>query len=509
MAELRFGGGINQQDDENTQPDECLDGRNFLLDKTSRAFRPRLPFDLKHTFTGEVNGILQLIKRDNTDTMLVCSGTNVSTWDGTTATSVGTIAAGKLRDTYWSLDDTLIITDVLKNNVLKTWDGTTFGNLTTGLANPLYAKYSIVYNGRVWLFNITDNTTDQPHMILASAFENSQSYDTAARSQDTGFTTGDEAFFMLSPDLKPINGVVKFQNIVVFSTVDGKLFRLTGTDSTNYSITEFYSGSAALGTESIVNVGNDVMYMKRGGGIDALSSTQNFGDVTADDLSRWITDETAGLTDSLAVYDQQNQYVHFFVQDKVLTLDKEILLQGQFSPWSIYDTQHASLFNTKAARYVRIPGSTDYSIYWGDSSGNLFDLNGTGSGDAGVNPVKTYRKTRYFSELDNVNELIYGRVEYRRKGACTLQMDFDWGEEYSVSTASVPLKGPIVSPGTNFYNSASDPVYYGGTSYYNEGGVAEYKVSSAGFSPAGKGPGFFLTMTLNTDVNFLINKLTV
>ena len=106
MAELRFGGGINNQDDENIQPDECLDGRNFLLDKTSRAYRPRLPFDLKHTFTGEVNGILQLIKRDNTDTMLVCSGTNVSTWDGTTATSVGTIAAGKLRDTYWSLDDT-------------------------------------------------------------------------------------------------------------------------------------------------------------------------------------------------------------------------------------------------------------------------------------------------------------------------------------------------------------------------------------------------------------------
>ena len=38
---------------------------------------------------------------------------------------------------------------------------------------------------------------------------------------------------------------------------------------------------------------------KEGGSIDLLSSTQNYGDVRADDLTRWIPDTVRGLTDGL------------------------------------------------------------------------------------------------------------------------------------------------------------------------------------------------------------------
>ncbi len=79
MADLFFGGGINQRDDFNINIEECISGQNFLLDAKSRTFRPRLPFDLKGTAPndGEIVGVMQLINRSNTVTTLVAAGTTL------------------------------------------------------------------------------------------------------------------------------------------------------------------------------------------------------------------------------------------------------------------------------------------------------------------------------------------------------------------------------------------------------------------------------------------------
>lgn len=367
---LEFGGGLN----ENPVPDiqEAWDGYNFDLQKNQSKLKPRRPFDLKGTAPAglPINGLLQLIKRDNTETTLVQSGGQVYTWDGAaTFTSAATVATtSQLRDVYWSLGEYLVVTDLQKQTAVSKWDGSTFSTLTTGFSAgvSLYAKYGVVHLDRVWLFNVK-TTTDTPHLMVASAFDDPTSYSTAVRATVDSFSTGREAFYMLTPDLKPINGVALFHNQLIISTQEGRLYKLSGSSAKDFAWDDFYAGSAAIGTESMANAGNDVIFMRRGGNIESLVATQQFGDVATDDLSRWIPNTIKDLTGALTVYDQSLQKVLFFVTGKVLVLFKDILLEGRVSPWSVYRTQHSSGFNTNAARYMRKPGDTAYTVYWGDA----------------------------------------------------------------------------------------------------------------------------------------------
>ena len=101
---LLYGGGLNEQQ----QPDinEAFKGSyNFELKKDTNALTPRAPFDLKGTATntGDIRGLLQLVKRDDTETTLVQSGNTLYLWDGAASfTSKGSPAAtSKQRGTYW------------------------------------------------------------------------------------------------------------------------------------------------------------------------------------------------------------------------------------------------------------------------------------------------------------------------------------------------------------------------------------------------------------------------
>lgn len=506
-----FPYGLN----ENQYPDigEAAQGSyNFELSKTTQAFKPRKPCDLAGTAAnaGDIRGIMQLVKRSGAQTTLIQSGAIVYEWDGgATFTSRGTVnATSKLRDTYWSLTDILIITDLQKLTVVKQWDGTTLSDLTTGLGVSLYAKYGVVHKGRVWLFNVTAGT-DTPHLMVASAFENPVSYNTSARAGDSSFVTGNEAFYMVAPDLKPINGVVVFHNQLVISTQEGRLFRLSGNDSTNFIWEEFYAGSAAIGDESIVNVGNDVMYMRAGGNIESLVATQAFGDVATDDLSRFIPETVKNLTGAIAVYDQTNQKVFFFVDNKVLVLFKDILPTG-FSPWSIYQTQMTNNFDTQAAKYMRRPGTSNFTIYWGDNAGRIYDVNGEGAGDGGNTDIITTRKTRLVDDTvttdDFTKNILAGRVQYRRLSECSLTLDFDWADEYNVSNSIIQLKGPPTGD-TGIYFGGS--FYFGESIYFSEGFLFAQKISSRGFSPTGKGPGFILQLSVETDQDFQVDNVEI
>lgn len=392
---FHFGGGLNEQ--QSPQLNEAAAGSyNFELSKDLFRLMPRKPFDLKGTSTnaGNIRGFIQLVKRDDSTTTLVQSGATVYKWDGgTTWSSVGSAnATSQLRDSYWSLNDWQIVTDLQKLTPVSYWDGTTFGTISTGLGVGLYAKYGLTHQGRSWLFNVT-TATDTPHLMVASAFENAQSYDTTKRVNgnltSASFTTGNEAFYMLTPDLRPINGACVFQKDLIISTTGGRLYRLTGTSSLDYAWSEFYVASNAIGDESFANIGNDIMYMRKGGNIESVKAVISYGDVTAQDMSRWIPTTVKDLTGAIIIYDQSNQKVFVFVTGKVLVFFKDVFYAGALmdetgqraalSPWSVYTTQFGSQFNTSAAKYMRIPGTTQYSVFFGDSSGNVFDMNGVGT----------------------------------------------------------------------------------------------------------------------------------
>jgi hypothetical protein len=492
-----FGGGLNEA--QTPDINEAAEGSyNFDLSKDSSKFFPRKPFDLAGTTTpvADIRGLLQLVKRDDTSSTLVQAGGTVYTWDGaSTFSSAGTVTpTAQLRDVYWSLGDYIVTTDLQKQEVVKKWDGTTFSTLTTGLGTNLYAKYGVVHNGRMWFFN-----------VKASAFENPTSYDTTQRAETGTFTTGLEAFYMLTPDLRPINGVAKtLAGDLIISTYEGSLFKLSGTDADTYKWNNFYPASQAVGTESMTNTGNDVMYMKKGGNIESLVATQAYGDVQADDLSRWIPSTVADLRGAIAVYDQKNQKVLFFTGTEVLVFFKDIFFGGavvdkgksKLSPWSVYKTTHSSGFATSCARYMRVPGTTDTTVYFGSSAGQIFNFNGTGiTGDGGTTAIQVVRKTRFIDKNDGIDFLRHvtrGDVRYRRMDEVSLNIEMDWADEYDASTATVVLKGRPASDTGNFY---SGTVYYGGVFYYNSGFAFTRKISHQNFSLVGKSPGGFMTLS--------------
>ena len=512
MATLTFEGGLNEQDVTLVKDQECVGGYNFELGFKDTHLRPRKPFDNLGTATNAsaINGFIQLIKNDDTETTLVQSGDTVYEWNGTsTFTSRGTVnSASRLRGTTWTLGGYSVITDTAKSTVVKKWDGTTFSTLTTGLGADLYAKYGVVHLNRVWLFNVTSGTST-PHLLVASAFENPQSYNTSLRAKDSSFTTGNEAFYMVSPDLRPINGVELFYGNLIFSTDGGSLWKLTGTDSKDFALVPFYPGSAAVGTETVKSIGDDVVYMKKDGVIESLRSTETAGDVKTDDLSRFIRDTTLDLTSCITVYDQTRQKVYFFAgSNNLLVLFKDMLNSG-LSPWSVYKTNHTSSFSTNSAIYMRKPGGSNYFVYFGDSVGNIYKLDGTGTGDNGNTDIVTNRRTKFFEDLEGFDpqlQRLKGRVYYRRVSDVDLLMDFEWGDDYAINRCTVPLGGPPTGDSGGYFGGSS---YFGGVFYFNSGFFYADRVSTKGFSPVGRGVGFHMELSVTTSQSFDIMSVKV
>ena len=519
---LIFSGGLNENDDTVIQPEECVSGSNFELGFGDSRKVPRAPIDLKGTAPNgvETSGIMQLVKRDDSETTLTVNGTKAYLWDGGAGfTEQGTdfFNAGSLpRAAHWALDDYLVIADINKLTTVSQWDGTTLSTQPNGIAGvtDLYASYAIEHLNRIWLFNIKTDATDLPHVIIASDFEDPTVFNTGDRgtAQDpNSIVTENDAFFLTIPDLREINGVTLFNQQLIVSTKLGRLYRLVGTDSTNFNFIDYYAASDATGTESIANIGNDVLYMKRGGNIDRLSDTQRSGDVDTDDISRFIQKSVNNLSQSITVYDQNRQKVFLFVQDKVLVFFKDMVgrsgsNQIQLSPWSVYKTgllnsdNSAFNFNTKVATYLRRPGTVDYTVYFGGSDGQIYDLNGFGNGDNGF-PIAVKRTTRLFeSGLTPMS----GRVQYRRRSQADLSITFEYAETYGTTEVVIPLKGIVGVPA--YYNSG---FYYNSGAYYATPSGGEEDISTQGFSAPGHGTAVRITTALSVLTGFQLDNIEI
>jgi hypothetical protein len=391
------------------------------------------------------------------------------------------------------------------------------GTITSDFGVEVKAKYSVIKDNRLWLFNVF-TSVDLPHLILVSRFEEPEDLNTTGRgvAQDpASVATGNDPFFLYTPDLHKINGVALFQKELIISTEDGHLFRLTGSDPTDYNFVDYYSGSSSFTDESMVNIGNDVMYVRLGGDIDKLTDTDRSGDVAADDASSFIPTTKQSLSDPIGVYDYTNQRALWFDQGCVLVYDKTVaLLNPQVSPWSKWTTAMPSLFQTEGVAYLRRPGKTTFTVYWGDQEGKIYDLNGTGSeGDGGEYAIQAYRITRYIGDLPTKTDMLTGRAQYQRYGSCTLSLYFQWGDsQYNETRCDLPLKGPILSGDPNFWGDPDS--FWGADEYWGQGTITgdsgdDLLVSTVGFSAAGRAPGFFLKTEVVSDSLFRIDKIFV
>jgi len=100
--------------------------------------------DLKDTATlgSPINGLMQLITKADVETTLVfeadATTPTIYSWNGVTFTSQRTAtlnSSSKLRDTYWPLDEYIVMTDLAKSTPMLKWDGTTCSRLKSALSS--------------------------------------------------------------------------------------------------------------------------------------------------------------------------------------------------------------------------------------------------------------------------------------------------------------------------------------------------------------------------------------
>lgn len=521
---LRFGAGINSRASEDEIDDsECAVGQNFALDIDNRTFRRRPPFDLVDTATNaeQINGFAQLVKQDGTTSTLVQAGTTVYEWDGNgTFTSRGTVASGtKIRgrlEHNWTLDEKVLITDLALQNVCLEWDGTTLSTMSENLTGNFLAKYCFVADERAYFANVISNSVATPHLIAISEVED---YSVMDISNKPTLALGDsDPTYILSPDLKPINGIQEAFGLVVFSTAtkQGRTWKLTGTTAKDFAVRGLHPDSSASGNESMVFIGNDIAY-GRAGRIETLLRTDQFGDVATDDISRPILPEIDGYADWTSVYNARTQLVYFFADEigECWVLDKSMLdeqtrisaaktLTGKrtVSPWIKYTTTHALGFRPTAVMNFYDPQDGLEYVFMGDASGNIYRMEGVGSsGDGGTETIISNRTSKSFSlPLDAQAFKVDGWVKYRNDVSYTMTISLLWsGSSLIDERVEVQAEGIGTRP---YYSSG---IYYADGNYYS--GVFGQRFVRLPFGVNGKSEEFQIRVEVDSTVEFDIAEI--
>ena len=480
---ITFGGGINARKralDIDVQ--ECRAGENFALDPLRNAFNRRAAFDLKATTpnAASILGYAQLRTKAGVITTLIQSGTNVYSWDGdTTFALVGTVSSTsvKLRgglDQNFTLDDYTIITDLSKTDPVKMWDGTTFQNFTHNLGGTFIAKYCRVFGERSWFANVTSGGTSTPHVVLGSKLSDGDNLSTAnLPSSALGY---DQPFYLVMPDLRPINGMEQAFGEFLFSTERGRLWKLSGSSAFDFALAAFFQGSSVSGNEAIINIGNDVL-LGLEGRIESLAGTMDFGDVETNDISTMIAPLIDDVTEWTFGYDQRLQRVYCFPAEQAAcyVLYKSLLYrvqhgfladdnQAKLSPWSKFTTEHAMGFQPQTVMTMINPVTGTDAVYAGDTNGKIYLLEGDGDQDGGTTDITAYRVSKILALPPGDVFDVEGWILYAAGFATTLTITFEYqGIGLFDQAITIPLSA------SSSQAAYSGDYYYSGSVYYSAG----------------------------------------
>lgn len=470
---ITFQGGLNTRvRTADISPFEATQGRNFDIDPEFAALKKRKSFDFIADAGGgrAIKGIMQQVSPDGTTSTLVQTDELVVLWDQASNFSLVDAVSpnSRLRGTRtanFALTDDVIITDLALETVVKKWDGNNFDTLEHSLTGDFYAKYARVMQNRAYYANIR-TTTRTPHVVLGSAvddFENLSILD-----KPSSALGDDAAFFLTTPDLRPINGFDQAFGKSLVSTQKGQLFELTGSSAQDFAFSEFYFGSAVSGEEALVNIGNDIM-MGLPSRIESLSGVDNFGDVESNDLSRFIAPSLKRSSEWLLAYDRSRQDVYCIPNNSaVIWVFKKSAfdLNSIVSPWLLWDLDpilNLSKFTT--VQTIIGPDGENDVVVAGTDDGRLIRLNGDGVKDLGTAPITMERTTGLIrGPMPQVAD-ITGWINYRKKFATQITLTFMFGglHEFDQSM-TIDLPGtdcPIPVYGGNFY--------YNGANYYSSG----------------------------------------
>ena len=509
----RFGGGINTRSSEDEINDrECTgSSKNLELDPQNFNLKPRKPFDLLDTAPNEepIRGFINLVKTDGTSQIAVQAGDKVYEYQGASSgfnsTPIATVSsAARLRgriDHNWALTDTVIVTDLAAQEQVIQWDGTTFSDVVFSPSGTQgKAKYCVVGDERAWFMNV-DFGSSTPHLLVASTISDYTTVDVSSRPSSS-LGLGDP-FFLASPDLRPINGAIQEFGRVFFSTEDGRMWVLSGTDATNYRVDEFFPRSFASGAEAIVGIGNLVLYGRRGR-IELLSDTDRFADTEANDITLKIADQIQSYKDWTIAYNNRTQKAYCFSenQSEVWVLHVPVIPTGM-SPWMRYQTDHPMAFQPTAVMNMIDPDDGLEYVFMGDSSGNFFRMEGTNGngGDGGTNEIDCRFIGRNYT-LDQDQEMsdFTGYMRYKKRDAYTTSLSFLYSGKQALDQ-SIQINVPSTT-GSAFYNNDQ---YYNNSEYY--GAAFSGRLLRQVFDMPGSGEDLQMRIDISSDVDWQINEV--
>lgn len=370
----------------------------------------------------------------------------------------------------WQLRDSVIVTDLAGREDVFEWNGDSDGFTRIGFQTSegndfgaFQAKYCAISNERALFANITDSTGEYPHLIVGS--ERGDLLTISTEDRPSSAIGEADPFFLVNPDLRPINGIVESSNMIAFSGREGSMFRMTGSSAEDFAIEELFSGSAASGDEPIVNTGNDIVY-GRSGSISALSRAIELGDTEDVDLSVAIRNEIQLFSGWNLVYNSRTHKIYCFPEggNEVWVAQKQ-MIGSELSPWTRFTTQHDLGFSPTVAMNLYDPRDGLEYIFMGDEDGNLYRLEGyLNQQDAGSEDIVVRRRSKMFSppvDMRIVNGL-EGWVTFKKKVedvSVNLKLLFS-GESIRDVTKTLTLTG---LSGGNYYGGST---YYGGDGYY-------------------------------------------
>lgn len=524
---LRFNGGLNARSSElDIDPGECSDGKNFDLVWGRKTLQRRKPFDAVATAPNgaAIRGGAQLLKSDGTRSVLIQAGGIVYSWDGTSGsggmTQVGVCSsASRLRGYIEGnsvKDGNVLIGDLNLATPVKQWNGTTFSTLTTNLGSDFYAKYISVQNERAIYANCKEGSTARSHLLVGSARDTFGTITTANRPSSS-LGVGD-AFFLPMPNLKPVNSLITGigQEIIV-GTYLGDFYRLTGVDSKDYALNEFYASISSEPDEGAAFVGNDILF-SRHGAIDSMSGVERFGNIETDDISQWLRPLVENIESFTLVYNHRLKKLYAFPKGggKVYVLHKSFIDeqhshrllgtipqgQGLLSPWSVWDTDHGFAFNPTMVMRLKDPNDGLEYIYMGAADGTLYRLDAPSVGaDPGSNDINCQRLSGVIRIPPARAYSLNGWVLHRQLFSHTITLKFEYGgEQLFDKTVTVTMDAASNAP------VFGGSVYFGGSTYFNSsfnGG----RLQRRKFSPPGVAENIQVRVTVDGAKDFFIEEL--
>jgi hypothetical protein len=507
---IKFGGGVNSAASEDeVGARECTYGQNFVLDYKNTNLRPRKAIrKVGSAPNGQsIDGFVNLVKANGEASILVQAGTTVYSWSGTMGfVSVGTVPANcKLRGHlyhYWPLEDLVLITDLNLNSPVLTWNGSALATMGHNLPGDFRAKYCTIDSERARFYNVISDSSATPHMVVTS--EVSDYSNLSVSDRPSSALGAADPYYILTPDLRPINGAMGFFNSVLVSTDKGSLFNIVGTDATDTQIENFYPRSFAYGDESLSYIGNDVI-LGRIGRIESVVATDSYGDIALNDLTIPIKPDIADQTDWLMAYNPRTQKVYVYAdgEAEIWQYSKDIA-PDTASPWVRLVTAAGFGMAPTAMMTLIDPDDGLEYVFMGDDSGNVYVMEGEyGQPDAGANDITTIWRSRvYRFSPDFVADEFDGYVSYRAGQDTEITVKFLFGGSFvQTDTSIVPLKGEA---GGSYFGGE---IYFGGDYYFGTSFGGAFRREE--FTPSGNSEEFQIEISHTGTVDFEVNEIGV